>query len=148
MVREKASSQTIISFMAKGDQEFSFPEDKIPQDITIDALQEQYEKVVFPHRKIITTLLGYIEGSKVATLMHGTRYLVCQGCHHQTPGSAQPPLCGSCHSKQFNEKNLYMPRLLAAYHLQCMGCHKEMGIKNLSGCTDCHKEKGIRVSAK
>ena len=37
--------------------------------------------------------------------------------------------------------NWNKPGLMGAYHLQCMGCHKEMGMEKPVSCTDCHKEK-------
>jgi hypothetical protein len=33
------------------------------------------------------------------------------------------------------------PRLIAAYHRQCIGCHEKMGITKTEECKDCHEEK-------
>ena len=37
-----------------------------------------------------------------------------------------------------------MPGLKAAYHQQCMGCHREMGLEKPAAteCAACHQEKG------
>ncbi|MFH0813890.1 MAG: cytochrome c3 family protein, partial [Pseudomonadota bacterium] len=49
------------------------------------------------------------------------------------------PRCGSCHKVSFDLEDLIKPRLLAVYHLECLGCHEKMKLKQ--GCTDCHAEK-------
>ncbi len=78
------------------------------------------------------------------TFSHGMHTSVtddCAACHHHSdPG--QTPACKECHGAPFDPKNLNMPGLKGAYHLQCMGCHKEIG--GPRGCTECHAKKEIR----
>ena len=113
----------------------------IPEKVVIKALVHQYEPAEFPHRKIAQTLLKNIGDNKLAGNFHPDQMTICQGCHHNSPVSIKPPKCQSCHNKPFNEKNPLAPGLLGAYHQQCMGCHKAMGMEKPMGCTECHKEK-------
>ncbi len=113
----------------------------IPEKVVIKSLVHQYEPAEFPHRKIAQTLLKNIGDDKLASFFHPNQMSVCQGCHHNSPVSIKPPKCQSCHNKPFNENSPLAPGLLGAYHQQCMGCHKAMGMEKPMGCTDCHKEK-------
>ena len=94
-----------------------------------------------PHRQIVQALVKGIGDSKLAAYYHADPGTICQGCHHNSPIAKKPPQCGSCHGKPFDEKKPHTPGLLGAYHIQCMGCHAEMGIEKPVGCTECHKEK-------
>ena len=121
----------------------TYPEDDIPESVTIKALSNKFEPVKLPHRKIVQTLVKNIKDSKMAAYFHRDLGTVCQGCHHNSPVSKKPPACASCHGKSFDDRNLFKPGLQAAYHLQCMECHKDMGIEKpvATHCTGCHKEK-------
>ena len=79
--------------------------------------------------------------AKLAANFHADPGTICQGCHHNSPIGKKPPQCASCHGQPFDERKLNSPGLLGAYHIQCMGCHAEMGIEKPVGCTECHKEK-------
>mmetsp|Transcript_22182 Transcript_22182/g.10602 ORF Transcript_22182/g.10602 Transcript_22182/m.10602 type:complete len:548 (-) Transcript_22182:4978-6621(-) len=116
---------------------------EIPEKVIIKQLVDKYDSVEFPHRKVVLTLIDYISKSGLAKYFHTDSATVCQGCHHNGPISKNPPLCGSCHasSKPFENNNLFRPGIVGAYHIQCMGCHKEMDIDKPAGCTECHKEK-------
>jgi hypothetical protein len=120
---------------------------KVPEKVTIRILEKQYEPSVFPHLKIIRKLSEVSNDSKMAVSFHRNMQTICNGCHHQSNTQAEavknkPPYCRNCHSLTFDQKNINRPRLLAAYHRQCMGCHEKMKIK-ATGCTDCHKEKTV-----
>lgn len=116
----------------------------IPEKVIIESLAKEYGAVELPHRKIVQTLVQNIKESKLANYFHTDKGTLCQGCHHNSPISKKPPRCVSCHSKPFDEKNPLRPGLKAAYHLQCMGCHDEMGIEQPQSteCTDCHEAVG------
>jgi len=116
----------------------------IPEKVIIEGLAHQYGAVELPHRKIVQTLVKNIQDSKLANYFHRDKGTICQGCHHNSPISKKPPRCVSCHGKPFDAKNLSRPGLRAAYHLQCMGCHDEMGIEQPKSteCADCHEEVG------
>jgi hypothetical protein len=113
----------------------------IPEKVVIKALVQKYEQAEFPHRKIAQTLLKNIGDNKLAGNFHPDQMTICQGCHHNSPVSIKPPKCQSCHNRPFDEKNPLAPGLMGAYHQQCMGCHKAMGMEKPMGCTECHKEK-------
>jgi hypothetical protein len=122
----------------------TYRDEDIPEKVTIGQLAEKYEPVEFPHRKIIYALMDKMKANKLAQYFHTEEGTICQACHHNSPISKKPPSCVSCHGKAFDEKDLLRPGLSAAYHQQCMGCHKEMSIEKprSTGCTECHKESG------
>ena len=118
-----------------------------PDQATLDSLASLYEGVVFDHA------------------MHEAVSDDCATCHHHTTGDTpQPQECQSCHyagqkaatvscrdchlaepfsarvlrDKDQNVQLYHTDKvgLKAAYHLSCMGCHKEMD--GPVGCEDCH----------
>lgn len=115
----------------------------IPETVVIDALSDQYEPVKLPHRKIVTSMVDKIKPNQLANFFHSENGTVCQGCHHNSPAAKNPPKCISCHSKPFDANDPFKPGLIAAYHRQCMECHKAMGIAKpvATDCTACHKKK-------
>ena len=121
----------------------TYDEQEIPETVVIDALTNQYEPVKLPHRKIVNSLFNNIKNNKLANFFHHEKGTICQGCHHNSPAAKKPPACVSCHSKPFNEKDPFKPGLMAAYHRQCMECHKAMNIKKpvSTDCIACHAKK-------
>jgi hypothetical protein len=121
----------------------TYADEEVPESVEIKSLSKQYEPAKLPHRKIVQALVKNIKDSKIAGYFHRDPGTVCQGCHHNSPVSKKPPACASCHSRPFDERNLARPGLQAAYHLQCMECHRVMGLEKPSAtaCTGCHKEK-------
>jgi len=120
----------------------------IPKKVIIKEISDRYEPVELEHRKIVYYLQKKINDSKLASYFHPVGTTFCRGCHHNSPASGNPPKCASCHGKPFNEKHLFMPGLKGAYHLQCMGCHNEMGIEKPANvdCKGCHIEKNSKPS--
>lgn len=123
----------------------SLTEDRVPDKVTIRILEKQYQPLTFPHRKIVRKLIGISNDNRMATRFHKNINSICQGCHHQSLPEAEaqkrkPPYCRNCHSLTFDVRNMNRPRLLAAYHRQCLGCHERMQLKQ-TGCKDCHEEK-------
>ena len=121
----------------------TYAEEDIPETVEIKTLSNKYHPVKLPHRKIVTSLLDKIKTNQLANFFHYENGTVCQGCHHNSPAAKNPPKCMSCHSKPFNAKDPFKPGLIAAYHRQCMECHKAMGIAKpvSTDCTACHKQK-------
>ena len=119
----------------------TYADEDIPEKVVINKLQKEYQPVEMPHRKIVKTLVKGIGDNQMAAYFHTDQGTVCQGCHHNSIPSKKPPQCASCHGKPFAQNQLHTPGLLGAYHIQCMGCHAEMGLEKLAGCTECHKEK-------
>jgi hypothetical protein len=120
-----------------------YSDEEIPEVVSIKFLSDKYEAVKLPHRKIVNKLVDNIKDNKLAGYFHGQKGTICQGCHHNSPVSPKPPECASCHGQPFNEKDPFKPGLMAAYHTQCMDCHKRMGIAEpvATHCTACHREK-------
>jgi hypothetical protein len=121
----------------------TYDEEDIPEKVIIKRLSKKYEPTELPHRKIVNTLMKNIQDSKITQYFHQDPGTLCQGCHHNSPVSKNPPSCESCHGAAFEGGYPYKPGLMAAYHNQCMGCHDQMGIEKpaTNDCTGCHKEK-------
>lgn len=117
--------------------------DQIPETVTINRLADQYENVVMPHRKIVLSLAQGVADSNLARQFHTDATTLCKGCHHQAPGSVNPPPCASCHSRTSEVLTPTRPGLMAAYHQQCLQCHEHMGIDKPASrqCTSCHAQK-------
>ena len=115
----------------------------IPETVTIKNLSDQYEPVYFPHRRIVRRLVTEIKNDKLAQYFHSQKGTICQACHHNSPATKKPPRCYSCHGKPFNETEILRPGMKGAYHQQCFGCHKQMGIKKPDSlnCVECHREQ-------
>ena len=121
----------------------TYNDEDIPETVTIKTLSNTYEPVKLPHRKIVRTMVAKIQSNQLANYFHFEKGTVCQGCHHNSPAAKTPPKCVSCHSKPFNAKDPFKPGLMAAYHRQCMECHKTMDIAKpvATDCTACHQKK-------
>lgn len=131
---------TVAKSMDKGfDLSAVLPEDYI----TIDVLENDYGSSKFPHSMIIGKLLDISRKNRLANPFHKNEMATCRGCHHYSSAeqTEKPPSCRSCHTIDFNPYDLGRPRLIAAYHLQCMGCHEKMGM-DVMDCTSCHAAKG------
>lgn len=114
----------------------------IPEKAIIGELSNQYQPAEMPHRKIVLTLMKGMKDNKLAGYFHSDPGTICQGCHHNSPAAKQPPRCGNCHGKPFDAREPNRPALQAAFHQECMGCHKALGVKPFAtACTECHKEK-------
>ncbi len=84
--------------------------------------ENDYEPVRFMHKK------------------HAAKVGDCLKCHHyrpDDPAASETERCAACHQESFKPEVPGRVGLKAAYHRQCMGCHKEMG-QGPVGCTDCH----------
>ena len=112
-----------------------------PYKVVIGALADKYEPSNFTHRRHLTSLMERIKDDKLAQAFHNKPEILCATCHHRSPLSLTPPKCGSCHTKEIDKANPGRPNLMAAYHLQCMGCHKGMDVARPrdTDCTTCHK---------
>lgn len=109
-----------------------------PEMVVIDTIADQYGPSKFPHAMVVSRLHAAIASCKLAAPFHGATELLCTGCHHKTPLGERPPPCSSCHGEK-GAATEDMPDLRAAYHRQCLECHKQMDIGK-QGCTDCHDE--------
>lgn len=123
---------------------------KAPYKVKIDALADQYEPVTFNHRHHVISLLERIQKKRLAGAFHTSPATLCVTCHHHSPASATPPKCSSCHSQQINVEQPDRPKLMAAYHLQCMSCHTDMKVARPrnTDCETCHMLKPATSAAK
>ncbi len=113
----------------------------IPTTVVIDGISEKFEGNVFNHKRHYTSLLKRIGEDKLAAAFHsGNEYALCATCHHNSPPSATPPKCVTCHSPRIDPQNPGRPALKAAYHLQCMTCHDSMQVSRPqnTSCGTCH----------
>lgn len=118
----------------------------LPNKVVIKTLSNKYEPVELDHGKHVSALLKGMKDNNLANYFHASPGTFCQSCHHQSPASQSPPNCINCHAKvqgvvaQGGE--ISRPGLQAAYHGQCMSCHKAMGVKPVAtSCTECHQKK-------
>lgn len=112
-----------------------------PYKVDIDELKGKYEPCMFNHRHHVISLMERIQKNQLAGAFHTDPATICVTCHHHSAPSATPPKCVSCHTINIDRQHPDRPRLLAAYHLQCMSCHKDMKVARPrnSDCTTCHK---------
>jgi len=121
----------------------TFAVDRIPEKVTIGGLSDRFEPAAFPHGKVVKALIDKTRKSKLAGYFHGKKGTLCQGCHHNSPPAEKPPACSSCHGNTVESADAFSPGLVGAYHRQCIGCHKTMGIEKPDSrdCNACHVEK-------
>lgn len=94
-----------------------------PEIEILKELSDKYVPVVFSHR--IHAEMSEMSGG-------------CKTCHHyNTIGPIQP--CINCHQTTRKREDISKPDLEAAYHRQCISCHREWGHSN--DCTSCHELK-------
>ncbi|MEW6066795.1 MAG: sulfate respiration complex hexadecaheme cytochrome HmcA [Nitrospirota bacterium] len=127
----------------------SIDPDKVKKEVEVKILEKEYKPAKFPHLEIVKKLVKISNDSKMATYFHGKLQTICEGCHHQSRAEAEvkkdtPPYCRNCHSISFDIRNINRPRLVAAYHGQCAGCHEYMKLEKGRKCKECHEEKAVR----
>ncbi len=101
---------------------------KGPEVVDIKEMSDKYTDVVFSHKI----------HSQMSEMSIG-----CTDCHHYN--TTGPVLnCRECHEQNRSREDVSVPDLKAAFHRQCMGCHKQWSHDN--GCsTQCHSNKGTDV---
>lgn len=113
-----------------------------PRLSEIGDLSEKFMPNKFTHRRHIASLMRKIKSDELARAFHNSPAILCSTCHHNSPMTANPPRCASCHDTRGNAAS-ERPSLKAAYHLQCMGCHDGAKVNRpkKTSCTTCHKVK-------
>lgn len=121
-----------------------------PIKVRIDSIANKYEPCVFNHRHHVASLMERIEKNQLAGAFHTQPGTVCVTCHHNSPASATPPKCSSCHARDLDWLNPARPKLMAAFHLQCMNCHKDMKVARPrnTDCVTCHKPRQAADASK
>ncbi|NQU68469.1 MAG: cytochrome c3 family protein [Candidatus Marinimicrobia bacterium] len=98
--------------------------DEGPKIVIMDQLSDIYSSVVFQHE--LHAGMSEMSGG-------------CDLCHHfSNPDELVPP-CRECHKIKDNYTNIAMPSLKAAYHRQCLNCHREWSHE--TECSTCHLVK-------
>ncbi len=140
--KNERTAIAMIAIMTRPMVKGTYAAEDIPETVDIAVLKDQYEPVRMPHRRVIDKMVAGIGDSTLAGYFHRTPGAICGGCHHNSPVSPKPPKCASCHSddKRLELNDTKKPRLLGAYHQQCMGCHDAMGIEKpgKNDCIGCH----------
>ncbi|MBU1247464.1 MAG: cytochrome c family protein, partial [Proteobacteria bacterium] len=108
-----------------------YTNDDIPETVKVGSIAKEYEAAEFPHRKVVLKIMEGMKDDSLAASFHSGDVSMCQGCHHNSPKALKPPRCSNCHGSPFVESAPGRPGLKAAYHGQCIGCHKAMGINEL-----------------
>jgi len=88
----------------------------------INKVEDHYGPVRFMHSK------------------HAAQVKDCALCHHYRPLDAnaqETTRCSACHQDAFRKDNPERIGLKAAYHQQCLDCHKEMN-QGPVDCIGCH----------
>ena len=126
-----------------------------PDVVELDTLSNIYDAVTFDHAM-------HADMASCAACHHHTTGMPaentnCVSCHAAS-GEAHEVACTGCHAsspgsgakmKEAQAVDLFhtdATGLKRAYHLQCLGCHREM--EAASGCEDCHakKDTSLKVS--
>ena len=119
-----------------------------PGSMELDALAKLYEPVSFDHDMHVALVEDDCARCHHHTLAMGNVNGTCARCHADS-GMAEAIACRDCHAanrfgaeylreleSDKNRFHLDKPGLKAAYHLNCLGCHREWGAP--TGCQDCH----------
>lgn len=119
----------------------TYPAFFAPTKVVIDSLAKEYQPHLFAHRRHVASLVDRIKDDQLAAAFHYQPEVMCATCHHNSPLSMTPPKCGSCHTETIDPENPGRPTLKAAYHLNCIGCHKAMNVyrPEATNCVACHK---------
>jgi hypothetical protein len=91
----------------------------------IKKREDHYEPVRFAHKR------------------HAALIKDCSKCHHYRPkdeNALETTRCSACHQDSFNPDHPERIGLKAAYHQQCMACHREEA-KGPMDCKGCHLQK-------
>ena len=123
--------------------------EKVKKEVEVKVLENEFKPAKLPHLKMLEKLVKISNDSKMGTYFHAKAQTICEGCHHHSREEVEakkntPPLCRNCHSKLFDPVHPNRPRLIAAYHRQCIKCHEEMKLEKPKKCKECHEEKAVR----
>ncbi|CAK7035894.1 MAG: High-molecular-weight cytochrome c [Desulfovibrio sp.] len=116
---------------------------KAPESISIGILANEFEPSVFPHKRVVESLIAGLEVTSPGMMtFHSEPYSLCASCHHNSRPTATPASCATCHSKATPKTPDGGTPLRTAYHQQCMSCHTAMNIKPAAtDCAGCHAKR-------
>lgn len=98
--------------------------DEGPVVVHMDEVKGEFGEVTFSHK--IHAQMSEMTGG-------------CETCHHYN--TTGPVLkCRACHSENRIRDDYRIPDLEAAYHRQCLNCHRQWS--RTTDCQECHVKKG------
>lgn len=120
----------------------------LPDRIRMEVLQDLYAPATFEHARHIererdcAICHHHTNGAPAASERcirchlggHEGKSMACKNCHEKEPFSAAVVNQKFKNGQQFHQDR---PGLKAAYHFNCIGCHRKQG--GPQGCTDCHE---------
>jgi octaheme c-type cytochrome (tetrathionate reductase family) len=110
---------------------------------TLKDMKHRYMVLDSPILKKKTEPYGDLYGPvRFMHMKHASVLNDCLDCHHykpDEPDALETTKCSACHQDAFNPELPERIGLKAAYHEQCMGCHKERE-KGPVDCTGCHSK--------
>lgn len=102
--------------------------DEGPILVHMDEVKGEFGEVTFSHK--IHAQMSEMSGG-------------CETCHHYN--TTGPVLkCRACHSQTRVRDDLRIPDLEAAYHRQCLNCHRQW--TGSTDCQECHVKKGEDIN--
>ncbi len=93
-----------------------------PEIVIMDHLANLYKPVFFTHKL----------HAEMSDMSGG-----CELCHHFSEPDKPVPPCRECHDATGDSISIQKPSLKAAYHRQCLNCHREWSHE--SECNICHE---------
>lgn len=124
----------------------------LPEMVTLDSLAQLYEGVEFDHDMHLDIAAdctvchhhaaGVPTTKENCARCHGAGDVLeleaCENCHIADPFSAETITAKETDPSIYH---IDKPGLKAAYHLNCLDCHDEMG--GPVGCEDCHERTEV-----
>jgi hypothetical protein len=106
------------------------------------GVQDQTESYYLLDSPIIRKTEDHYGPVRFMHAKHAGTVKDCALCHHYRPvdeAASETTRCSACHQEPFQKDHPERLGLKAAYHQQCMGCHKEMD-KGPIDCAGCHRK--------
>jgi hypothetical protein len=101
-----------------------------PEIVILDQIVDRYNPVVFSHKL----------HAEMSEMTGG-----CSSCHHYN--TTGPVLaCNTCHEPNRLREDISKPDLSAAYHRQCVNCHRQW--QRETECNTCHEPKSPNFEEK
>ncbi len=98
-----------------------------PTVVSLDEVKGDYGAVAFSHK--VHAQMSQMSGG-------------CETCHHYN--TTGPVLkCKTCHSTTRQRADISVPDLEAAFHRQCLNCHRQWS--HSTDCQSCHVLKGQNI---
>ena len=104
------------------------------------SIKDQSESYFLLNSPIIRKTEDHYGSVRFMHSKHAVVVRDCALCHHHRPldeAASETVRCSACHQEPFKENHLERVGLKAAYHQQCMGCHRQMN-KGPVDCAGCH----------